>query len=364
MSMLIQLHGAFETNNYGDLLLGKIFGEYLINKGHILLIKGGCKEIYEFFGDKVVKKGRPVVAIFCGGGYLCDGNNRFTLHMIKTIYKEMFLCRIRRIPYYIIGAGTKEFRNRLFRPFIKYSISGAQNIIVRNDLSKNDLEKINIHKKIKVTTDNVMALTVDYVDNHIYEEVKRCILSHFDKRRKIVLIHINSFALDGDNHINDGQELLMKAIWSFSKKNNEFNYLIVCDHPTELFINQCKVIAQGFDSNNSYLYIPDNISQMLAVIKLSDFVITTKLHVGITATAFHKSIVSFPIHPKTLRFYAQLQMDERVMMLKDCVNIDNIINHISNYLTKPLDVKKIEEIHRRALYNFDYLDKILDAWRK
>ena len=50
MSMLIQLHGAFETNNYGDLLLGKIFGEYLINKGHILLIKGGCKEIYEFFG--------------------------------------------------------------------------------------------------------------------------------------------------------------------------------------------------------------------------------------------------------------------------------------------------------------------------
>jgi hypothetical protein len=55
--------------------------------------------------------------------------------------------------------------------------------------------------------------------------------------------------------------------------------------------------------------------QVLGVIKALDLVITTKLHVGIVACALGTSVLAFPAHQKTRRFYEQIGAADRCLPL-------------------------------------------------
>lgn len=356
--MNIQVHGAIETNNYGDILLAVLFCKKIKLLGHNVIVKGACKEFYDYMGNDVVKEGRPDKVVFCGGGYICDGTLKFTLHMIKTIYIRMAYCRIKKIPYTIIGAGTKTFQCKPTKRFIRWCIEGAEKIYVRNEESKKDLEKIGIKKEINVTTDNVMAISIKNINTIAIEKMKEE-LKEFELNNKKILLHLNYLNIDGNEKITEGAKILFEAIKIYCNSCKDTDFLICCDHKISMFIQQCKEIKRIIGKNNTKIIICDNIDNMLALISLCDGVITTKLHVGISAVALNKKVASFPMHPKTNRFYRQIHEDSRCKMLTDIKDTNEVLSIIKYSLKKEYNLENIKKIQDEAKKNYAYLEKFI-----
>lgn len=360
--MKIQLHGAIETNNYGDILLVKLFYDYMHLKypNADFIIKRACNDLYAELGPTIKKRGKPNLVIFGGGGYLCDGNLKFTLHMIKTIYIHMFICRLKKIPYYIVGAGTKTYNNGFFKKFIKFCLNGANEIIVRNNESKLDLYELGVKKNVIVTADNVMAIDRNYIK---YDRVSKEITSYVTNNTR-VLIHINYFLLDGNQKINEGIKVLYSSLKSYFNQKNNYDFIITCDHNTDEFINQVNDIVNLFPSANAKFIVCKNIYDVMALIDKSDYVITTKLHVGITAVAFGKRVASFAIHPKTMRFYSQIGQNKRCILLQDCLN-EKIIKETLDYsFETDYDESIINGIRNKAKSNYELLNKYIEEYHE
>lgn len=356
--MNIQVHGAIETNNFGDILLAVLFCRKIKDLGHTVIVKGACKEFYDYMNGDVVTDGKPDKVVFCGGGYLCDGNLRFSLHMIKTIFINMAKCRIKKIPYVIIGAGTKVFKCKITKPFISWSIKGAEKIYVRNEESKLDLDKIGVKKNVYVTADNVMVIDKNYIKEASIKKIKK-LLSDMPQNNKNILIHLNYLNIDGNELITQKAKVLYNAMEKINEMYYDTNFIVCCDHKIDLFIEQCNKLENIFKKENSKIIISDNIDDMLALIYLSDGVITTKLHVGISAVALNKKVVSFPMHPKTKRFFYQIGEAERCKMLEDINNEDEIISIIQKSMNKEYDENLVNIIRNRAKSNYDYLEKFV-----
>ena len=356
--MKVQVHGAIETNNFGDILLAVLFCKKIKALGHTVIVKGACKEFYDYMDGEVLTTGNPDKVVFCGGGYLCDGNFKYSLHMIKRIFIHMANCKMKKIPYVIIGAGTKPFICNITKPFIKWCINGAEKIHVRNEESKKDLEKIGVKKDIVVTADNVMAIDKTFINEDAVKKVKEQLLD-LPQDNKNILLHLNYLNIDGNELISEGSKKLYNAIKSICNSSSDTNYIVCCDHKIDMFINQCEELKNLLPKERTKIIISENIDEMLALIYVSDGVITTKLHVGISAVALEKKVVSFPMHPKTKRFFNQIGEGERCKMLTEINNEEEIIEIVNNSLNKNYNQNKVEDIRDKSKINYEYLEKFL-----
>lgn len=350
----IQLHGQFETTNYGDLLLCILFYERLKRDGHTIIVKNACEALYEYLDESVKRKGKPDKIICCGGGYLCDGDFRFSLHMIKRIFATMAFARLKCIPYSIIGAGTKPFKNRITRPFIKWCINGADLICVRNEESKGDLRDIGIKKDIIVTADNVVMINESYIRKEASPEINKS-LSELDCNKKNILLHVNYLPIDGDLKINNGGENLIVAITKFAESHPEFNYIITYDHEIAVFIEQCNSLYNAINLDNIVVCPGKTVYDVMNIINKSDIIITTKLHVGITGVALNKNVVSFPMHVKTRRFYKQLAALEHCRLLSECNDVNEIIEMIEECINNSFDIGKVISLKEKSSMNYNIL---------
>lgn len=352
--MKIQLHGQFETANYGDLLLCILFYNELKKIGHKIIVKNACDELYAYLGDDVLRDGTPDKIVFCGGGYLCDGSLRFTLHMIKRIYSEMAKARFAKIPYAIIGAGSKPYKNKITLPFIKWCLNGADFILVRNEESKNDLLSIGVKNRIDVSVDNVLRIDETNINQRISKEVNTALLQ-LDPHKKTILIHVNYLPIDGNKQIIRGGEVLIDAIATFANSHDEYNYIVSYDHLIDEFIKQCDQIKNKINATDVVICPGKTVYDVMNIINYSDIVITTKLHVGITGIALYKNVISFPMHIKTERFYKQLHANDHCIMLENCKNVNFVIEMIEKNIEHEINENNIKNLKEKANYNYSLL---------
>jgi polysaccharide pyruvyl transferase WcaK-like protein len=358
--MIIQLHGQFETANYGDLLLGILFAKHLHSLGHTIIIKNACDELYENLDFEVLKNGKPDRMICCGGGYLSDGNTHFSLHMMKRIFLEMGKCRIKKIPFIIVGAGSKPFVNKLTKPLMAWCINGADSLYVRNNETKKDLLDLGIKRKIIVTADNVMAIDEQVLNKKNLEKNRNYINSFFKEKKKLVLLHLNYLALDGNQKIIDGGNLLEEAIAKYANRCDEYNYIVAYDHKIAAFENQCDSLMKKLPQNRALLMQGDSVDTVLSLIYLSDIIITTKLHVGITGVALKKNVLSFPMHIKAKRFFKQLNDEDRCMLLQECVDIDKVIKQFEKYMNTNIAEADVVRVKNNAKKNYEVIEKFCE----
>lgn len=354
--MIIQLHGQFETANYGDMLLGILFAKHLHNLGHTIMIKNACDELYGNLDFEILRDGKPDKMICCGGGYLCDGNIHFSLHMMKRIFWEMGKCRIKGIPFIIVGAGSKPFVNKLTKPLMAWCINGADSLYVRNSETKNDLLDLGIKSNIAVTADNVMAIDEQILNKENLIKIRNYINSVFNKRKKIVLIHLNYLALDGNQKIIDGGKSLEEVVVNYANKHDEYNYIVAYDHKIAAFESQCDSLMKKLPRDRTLLMHGDSVDTVLSLIDLSDIIITTKLHVGITGVALGKNVLSFPMHIKAKRFFKQLDDENRCMLLQECIDIESVFKQFETYMDKNIDELAVSKAKDSAKKNYEIIE--------
>ena len=310
----ISFIGALWTNNFGDVLLAKLFKQSFEKNGDVILKYINLSEevsselgvhnssFLDFFKtDKIV---------FIGGGYLSEPPNKQTkwiLSRFKLIFMYAFFAKILHKPYYIIGVGAGPINNRLSKYILKKFCNGAENIIVRDGYSYETLKKLRVTTNIEISFDYALKLKETYK-------------SSADKNTKKIVLHLTS-----------KQQLLNEYIIKFFIYNvNNKEVWFIEDHPGEYErVKKVNPNIENLIGSNYILYT--NNETMISNIDMFQFILTSKLHVGIVSSVLNKSICSFPYHDKVKQFYYEIGRD-KLCFSKNILNEKDINAHINNCL--------------------------------
>lgn len=287
----IAMFGALWTRNFGDVLLADLFKAQVESSGATAIFPTAseqvCKDLKtERGGVKSLIKSDAY--LFFGGGYLSEPPKRVLKWAVSRYFRIFFyadLCRLLGKKYYVIGVGAGPCTSRITRFLFKRFCSNAKDIVVRDDESYKTLRGIGVKNGITVACDFALK-----VKNKNFLRVE-------NKVEKTAL------------HLTSKQPLLNDEIINYFLGNSEFDLWFVEDHPGEFervcAVNKELVSLVGdrvvrYSSHNSFVETIGNF----------DFVVTSKLHVGIISAALGKKICSFPYHGKVINFYNSIDRSD------------------------------------------------------
>lgn len=317
---MIALHGAYYNNNFGDLLLIKIFERWLREAGvdEIVFPMVDPSERTQFEKEfPAAKYGLDSVAqwnglVYAGGGYFGepqsnrrhwfggDWNARFCqVHIPPGAF-----CISKRIPYCIVaveagplsGVGVRRASRRLF--------NHAQSVSVRNEES---LEYVKKRLKVSVDVDVVpdAALTVDHacLPEQVMEDVK-ALFSPYRNMVRLGIHHPSGYIGAGDKRVRMREGLIAEL-----KKNPEV-LPVVFDDSGDCVSRAAQELSNTIrtEISRDCLVLPfRGIWETVGLIAGLSAVLTTKLHVGIVSYSLGVYCESFASHQKTPRFYQLIE---------------------------------------------------------
>lgn len=330
---LVSLHGSYFSNNYGDILLIKLFYRWIQGVSDDIVInlpmayKRRVKELptkkYGVFNLLHSK-----CLIYCGGGYFGEQPKRKIKWSIRNFCRHLIIGIIAvylRIPIAIIGVEFGPLSVSWFRKCVIWLAKHAQIIVVRNKESREFLENYGV--------DNVIE-SVDAVLTLLPSEDKK--INNND-----VLIHIPLISAAPKQYLTMTEvlinALLNRGIRKVTLIEDTFNqYKKGYESLFSLFekagINYSVFSYRGTDA-------------LIERISFASHVVTTKLHMGITGAAMNKNVLAIYNHPKTLRFHKQIGNEENCLpMSANKEDMEKVINHFFD-VTFTLD----DDIRRKAL---------------
>lgn len=292
MSNII-IHGAFQNKNFGDILLLDTLIDKLKLKKDNFKVSNCCGYVSKTIevnraSFKDILKSKNV--IFCGGGYLGErSKNAFRWHLQFMInhLPIMLMSILLKKNIIIFGVGFGPINNIINRYFIGRLFKKSVFCAVRDKESIDFINKYYGQINVKLTSDLVLAHDPDYY-------IKRYEINE-DLCKSTIAIHLPG----SDNNYH-----LRKEIIDFIKANNNFGLDLLFFSDNGLGKNQ-----DYFDRSYKCKQY-ESMRQVLEVIKNSEIIITSKLHVGVIASIFKKKVVSVYAHKKTIRFYRHINRED------------------------------------------------------
>ncbi len=368
MSKII-IHGSTLGSNFGDCLFAQLFYEF-------------CKEHYQgetlFYENKLPIKNDAVALsddfrkamhydgkctwkdvktcdgiVFMAGGYFGETTSslkeallRHYKHIKLGLYAKWF-----KKPLAIIGVGAGPIsRKFLLRDMVKVC-NHADVITVRNAESKTFLEQSGVKTGIIVTADAAQVVDSAYA-KPLSSQLEEELLSHCGKRKLVLLHSVTPLA-----QIATVKEKIVPALENFLK-SHDYGVVWTVDQCSADRTEALKDLAKAAGCQHFYLYRYQNPDEMISLLNRVDFVITTKLHVGIVSCSLHKPVVAFPFNSnKIVRYYKQIGCPERCLPIKNA-SVDEITEKIMQWYDKPVELPPaIREMSKR---NFDELQKFME----
>lgn len=349
--MKILIVGATYMDNFGDMLFAKLIIEKLKNKteNRFYLMSDYCRNFVgeENISDFDIKEADAL--LYMPGGYLGDRSDT-SLYTTYLWFKRYFPIGLyyakKRKPMMILAVDAGPCKYWFMRKIIEKICNSVFKVIVRNEDSKDFLvEKIGISsEKIAVTSDYAQTL-LDYPLPSVQEFEK-----WKNPGKKRILLHINE--------CEEAQRHILPALKDFYKEHSdEYEIVVASDqhYPVEgkTYEEVCK-----FAANNSYYYKYGDPMELCTIIKSCDCVITYKLHVGIVAATYSKSVIPIPQHYKKVeKYYRQIGHEERVIPLKNAT-AENVLKALESFADKPIVLA--DEIYQKAKQNDDYLEEFIE----
>ncbi len=351
----ILLHGAFYGSNYGDVLFCEIFSK-VISLNHTVLYGSTGKYIkkrlkLQNLSSEFIDFFRSDAVVFAPGGYFGEPNSTglaLNVWRIRMFFRHAYLgviCRALKKPYAIIGLGVGPINFSFGKKIIRYIFEGSRMTTVRDNESLLYLESMGVNTNdIEVTVDSIFGLKDELIDNKGIEYIRSLSING-----KILVLHVSS---GGDNAMQ-----IVKAVNRFLILHKDYT-LVVC---TDFMVTKMnpflsRIFKELEGTNYKVLdYKPENLT---ALLNYSTIVITSKLHVGIVAASFKKSVVSFPVHNKTKRFYDQINQSDRCLEMK-LVTEDIALDMLEEFENKRIDFD-VELVHKSKL-NFKKLNDFLES---
>ncbi|MEZ9799007.1 polysaccharide pyruvyl transferase family protein [Vibrio cyclitrophicus] len=318
----VAIVGALWTSNFGDVLLAKLLKEKLESLGHSIIMPNASDKVKVESGllEEKFTISEADIFLFCGGGYFSEppGNSfKWAISRYKLLFKYATFCRIKKIPYSILGVGAGPINSNLAKSVIKHVCKGANLIALRDPTSVNAVSTLVPNTEIIEVADYVLSLK------------DKILLNDVDLSHKKIGFHIT---------LNGGKYIPAVIDYLNNIDNNSDIYFIE-DHPGE-FSRVCEKypeVKRFFDGN--VLGYKD-VDQFIHDMNELSCIVTSKLHVGIVASALGKKVCSIPYHAKVERLYASF--DRSDLCLVDFNDKDKIADHIKYCLeAEPVSIPQI-----------------------
>ena len=352
--MKILAIGATYIDNFGDMLFAKMIATKLKERAEFRfnIVSDYCKS---FVGDDLLsdfdKKDGDALLYF-PGGYLGDRhvtNIKVTYLWYKRYFPLGLYYAKHKKPIMIMAVDAGPCKYAIMRMIIRYICKRSWKIIVRNDDSKIFLESIGIKQ-------NNLYVTSDYAQLIRYYQLPTN--KEFEEWRQsqddIILVHVNE--------CKEAVNVVLPAIKEYYlKKNKNCSFVIASD---QRCANDNSVFEQvrSFAGEKSFFYKYGDPLELCSIIKGCDTVITYKLHVGIVAATFSKSVIAIPQHyKKVVKYYKQIGELDRVIPLKDA-DSDRLYSKICEYDKHPIILS--DSILQLSKKNNEYLDEFLNYVEK
>ncbi|MGN0594738.1 MAG: polysaccharide pyruvyl transferase family protein [Hominimerdicola sp.] len=370
----IIIHGSTVGSNFGDCLFAELFYKECKknNKGQTLFyenklpVKNEVVALSEHFKkamnytDKCTFKDVRSCdgMIFMAGGYFGETTTslkeallRYYKHVKLGLYAIWF-----KKPLAIIGVGAGPISHKFLVKGIKKVFNHASVISVRNDESKEFLEKIGVNKKIYVTADAAQIVSKENaqpLDEKTRKEIeKNC------GTEKILILHCSLSAAQ----IKIMEEKIIPGLNKFLDNHKDFGVVLTVDQYSAGRKTELDEIAKKLNTDKTYVYQYENPQKMINLINYADFVITSKLHVGIVSCSLSKPVASFPFNSKKIeRYYKQIGESDRCRPIKN-VSADEAGEVIERFYDKPVVLS--QEILDAAKLNYDLMNKFIRSLDK
>lgn len=337
--MKIVIHGATNGSNFGDCIFAHIFYKYLqkgeyqvsfvrmprIGISNYLLNELNIKkkDLYPFY--------KADALVYMSGGYF--GDTKESIYETIKRYIRYFVVAeyfiIAKKPIYVCGIGGGPVKSKwLLRKMVRV-LNSAEYITVRDSETAEYFKNSGVNKKITTTTDTALYLmSPDNLAANFGADNSICVT----REKKILFLHVY-----GRDKLNiEIVQKIVPAINRYVSKHEEFIVYIGTDNMTTNKIQNLQVFKSIIGEKRAIEY--ESTAKMINLLKSINCAITLKLHVGIISAAFGKSVISFPKHKfKTLRFYKQINEEERCKLLNECT-IDDVYKALCRFVDSPIKI--------------------------
>jgi len=347
--MLIAIHGSYYDNNFGDLLLLKIYENWIrsvVNASIVypMVPKKEVNRFQKYFpnastGLHKFKSWKAL--IYAGGGHFGEpdstARNVYSSSWNKRFFKRHVLpaelCIWSGIPYAITGVGVGPLTNFLVRHETKRIFANAQFLSVRDVDSKKFAQNVlNIQSDIPVTPDAALSLNRSDIPQKVMETVNQYIRP-FKGKILLGIHHPRDFLS------NTSQAKSMKAglLTSLASIPNIVP-VIFTDNGNSDKSQTCNKLSKEIENSTGKkcLSLPfQGVWETVGLISQLSAVLSSKLHVNIVAYSLGVYSESFAIHSKVRRFYHQINRPSQCIMLKD-TNKDITMQKVDRAVQKAL----------------------------
>lgn len=357
----VLIHGATMGTNFGDFLFADLFYNYvvqIVGEENVAFYESRFA-FSEFFRTHLDYKNKykkesineAEILIYIPGGYFGEWISNFRENLYRYlryfVIGREFIRKKKKI--IIIGVGAGPLTSKILQRSAKHIFEYANLVVVRDEMSKKYMLTYGVRKDIKVTADAAQIIQKDYFAEY---SNSRQVTSLFLDGYKTIFLHVNP--TNNDLII----QKIIPAVKQFLNRHEEYKVIIGCDQynkEQKIVLND---LERRFTLYNCAVYYYEYPKELCALLSRVDFVITTKLHVGIVASTLGKAVVSIAGHyNKIKRYYTQIGEDNRCIELETS-NTEDIYNLIETYYMKPILIPK--QILEDAQKNFEYLKEYLE----
>lgn len=293
---IVSLHGSYFCDNYGDILLINLFYKWIKETAPDVLVNlpmAYDKSIQELpdgalRGIRYLMKSRCL--LYCGGGYFGEQPRHKLYWSCRNFYRHVIIgiiAIIRKIPIAIIGVEFGPLSIAWFRRIVIWLAKHSSTIVVRNQESFDFLSQYQV-KNVILGVDGVLSLN----------PLKNKTLSS----NPSILLHLPNVQFAEDKYLLFINEL--------ARRINELGWkeVVFIEDSSGQYVEDYNDIFKALDSSGINHRIEQYVSfdKLIDTIGNADYVVTTKLHVGITAAAMNVPVLSIYNHPKVIRLHKQI----------------------------------------------------------
>lgn len=342
---IVSLHGSYFCNNYGDLLLIKLFHKWIkeanpnvvvnLPMAYNQTIKELPKETHRGIKNLI----RSKCLVYCGGGYFGEQPRHKLYWSCRNYYRHLIIGILavkKKIPISIIGVEFGPLSIKWFRKSVIWLAKHAELIVVRNQESLDFLSKYGV-KNVILGVDGVLSLKPENKHN-------------IPVGQPVILLHLPNIQFAEEKYVE-----FSKAIIGRMKDLGWRKVIFIEDSDAQYEIGYNEYFKLFEDANIEYLIEPYiSVEKLIETIGGADYVVTTKLHVGITAASMNVPVLSFYNHPKVIRLHKQIGNE------RNCISVQSsneefkkvIHNFLPSRFELPTSVRERSEISPKLTKDF------------
>lgn len=331
----ILLHGATncKSSNYGDFIYGKMIYDFFNNKNYNVYFYQPSeffkKNLKDYDNKKFYKKEADLI-VYIPGGYFGEGHKAKIKENLVQFLRFMPLgiwASYRRIPMVVLGIGAGPINNALMKFGIKRICNNSSFVTVRDNESYKTLKSLCPKANIIECGDLILTSNIEKTSTNT-KQLKEII--EMKKDKKIILVHYN--------HDKYALNRFAESLNNFVRGNKDYSVVVASDSILEYDNEYYDLFKKKFKYESKH-FIYQNPYEMTSLLEQMNIVLTCKLHVGVIAASYGKSVIAAACHPeKTKRFYEQIGEAERCVSLYELGN-EQLVSLLEKYKDKKIKIE-------------------------